>query len=589
MRIPTLTLSKRPDALPAKEKKARGEKKQKTVKRKKLLPSRARFALLVGDEGAILVHIENHCVTQRYFAPECSDEYLKDFEQLLAKHPKAPMKVFLDTLDQHYVQQTLPPVSSFSTKKLMQKRLMREFPSVELKGAVMMPRQKNDKKEWNFMLVAAESLPAVQAWMEWVEKLPNICAGVYLFPLESEFVVKNLTQAQLFGRIDSPWAFVITHNKVSGFRQIVFQNGKMVFTRLSQSLSDNDPSVAAGMIEQEISSTIEYLRRMSLKDSSAVEAVIVAAADIVEKIDTQRLGVGRSHLLTPHSLAEVLGMAESTQPGDRFGDVVMLAAVCAAKKHVLTFLSPVLAKVQNLYKAMMGIRAAAALSALFLIYLTGAYGYDYWEITDSLSPIEQRRRSAQTALEEARQEAIKFTKDLDKLSDAVMLYDKLGEQTYTPMPFLKLLSGALGENILVSKVEWSVAATASARPGAPPLPPPVPPPGIPPEGAAPNLVQLPLGNKMVFGSIGLEFMDIGGDQEKLKKKSEALLVALKEAMPGYKFEYSSLQGVAKETDKVQIELGTGNALKKEISGKAELAFEGKVILTRAPVAPGGAP
>ena len=58
------------------------------------------------------------------------------------------------------------------------------------------------------------------------------------------------------------WKFLVTHNKVGGFRQVILRDGRAIFTRLTQPVGEVTPAVVAGNIEQEITSTIEYMNRL---------------------------------------------------------------------------------------------------------------------------------------------------------------------------------------------------------------------------------------------------------------------------------------------------------------------------------------
>ncbi len=99
-----------------------------------------------GDEGAILIYNQGKTVQSRQFGPDASQQGLNELSQSLAKDPRAPMMIVIDTMDQSYVQQTLPPVSSLSVNKLIKHRLARDFGANDIKGAILLGREKTGRK-----------------------------------------------------------------------------------------------------------------------------------------------------------------------------------------------------------------------------------------------------------------------------------------------------------------------------------------------------------------------------------------------------------------------------------------------------------
>ena len=71
-----------------------------------------RFVLFIGDEGTILLYMKKNVVLSRQFVPDTSEQHLEELRASIAADPQAPLSMVIDNLDQTYVQQTLPPVSS---------------------------------------------------------------------------------------------------------------------------------------------------------------------------------------------------------------------------------------------------------------------------------------------------------------------------------------------------------------------------------------------------------------------------------------------------------------------------------------------
>jgi hypothetical protein len=233
-------------------------------------------------------------------------------------------------MDQAYVQQILPPVSAFSIAKLVKRRLERDFPGDNIKGSIIVGRDKEGRKDWTVMLVALQQSAAVRGWTSVASDWPTRCAGLYLLPVEASGLMSRLQAAlaeQDKEAEQATWQFLVSYNKISGVRQVVFRDGKIVLTRLGQPAVDSKPETIAGTIEQEIVGTKEYLKRMAYQDKDSLSIIVIAAEDIRKCIDVVRLQATSTHLITPHEAAMALHLEGATQPTDRFGDALLGAAI----------------------------------------------------------------------------------------------------------------------------------------------------------------------------------------------------------------------------------------------------------------------
>ncbi len=162
----------------------------------KILPTaKSRFVFLIGDEGAILVYLENGAVVRRLFAASSTPENVLSFTELLKAHPGTPIYVMVDMMDQSYVRHALPPVTQMGLGKLVQRRLDRDFSKDDIKGALNLGREAEGRKDWNFLLIALSHSEVLKGWLNLVYELPNRFSGIYLVPVECELFIRSLDAA----------------------------------------------------------------------------------------------------------------------------------------------------------------------------------------------------------------------------------------------------------------------------------------------------------------------------------------------------------------------------------------------------------
>lgn len=426
---------------------------------------KAKFVLIIGDEGGILTYQQGDEVLRRMFAPTASYQDTAGFLECLAQDPKAPIYLLVDMMDQSYIQQSLPPVSSFSIDKLIKRRMERDFAAEDLKGALLIGREAQGRRDWKYLFVTLSHSPQLSGWVDMALELPNPFGGLYLLPVEAGIFMQQLheavtgekTQVKLKkGEIEpNRWLVLVAHNKVGGFRQIVLRNNKLIFARLAQPIGDSQPEVIAGSIEQEISVTIEYLKRLGYSDDQAMHLYVIAGQAIKQSIEPRNLQTGTLHLLTPHEVAEAIQYTKATEPTDNFADVILSVAFAKARKHLLRLDTPLSARVAKLYQTILAVRMGAALAGaaacISLVYLIIQIPLTKGKIAD----LEIESRKANQQLTEIMDLEKGLPDDLEKITDLVSIHKSLNNLGVTPLQtFASLQTIMSSANMLLKEVKW---------------------------------------------------------------------------------------------------------------------------------------
>lgn len=502
----------------------------------------AKFVLFIGDEGAILIYIKDNVVQNRQFVPDAGEQNLSELKNSLAADPKAPIMMVIDTLDQTYVQQTLPPVSSLSVSKLIKRRLERDFGANDIKGAIILGRETSGRKDWNFLMVGLEKSPQLTVWLDFISSQPNRFQGIYLVSAEAEIIVKDLRRA-IDGEDTGPgaqWTFFVSHNKVGGFRQVILKNGKLIFTRMAQPIGESTPEVIAGSIEQEMLSTIEYMRRLSFNPQDGLDIYIIASTAIKTAIDANKFEANQFRILTPYEVAQYLAIEGATQPTDQFGDVVLAAGIGCSRKHVLTLSTLSVQQFDQMYAILKAQRAAAALIGLGLLGYAGMTGFDMVTTYMETNDLETNRLAQQKALEQLQQEIKDSKLDVEKTNDVIDLYQQLLQEKLSPLPVIAALSNTLKPPVVVKGIEWTLDdKPAQSAPAAPPEP-----------GTQ--------GTPKMTAQITMEF-PMETNVEAFRNATKSLLNELKTVFKGYDVSYTHMPAGYSENEKMDMAFGNETA------------------------------
>lgn len=514
---------KRANAKPA----PRAKKPGSTSSKPEATNKRKYFCLMIGDEGGILIFMDGAKVVRRLFTPTPQPASTKAMLALMREYPDVPLTLLVDSLDQQYVRQSFPPVSSFSLPKLVKRRMDRDFLPEDIKGYLPLGRDKTGRKEWNFLLIALNRTPAIAEWIELLIELPNEFKGIYLTPTESILYVNTLNQLTATEGC-KPWQLLVTHNKVSGFRQVVVNEGKLVFTRVTQAMDDSIPAVISGNIEQEITNTIEYLRRLGFQDTMGLDIVVVAASDVNESLDLKRFKLGNAQALSPLDVADLLGFEQAALSADRFGDVVLAASFARQRRRVLRLSTPYMQSLRLLYQAKRGIKIGCSVISACILFLVLQNVVEIAQQQSSWQTIRDKRKALQPKLEVLTSSVSGLNKNLAFKSAVVTAYDAYIKDTHLPTEFVEALAKRLSTEERVLSMKWETPATAAtAAPGA--------------QTTGPHKI-----------TVEIEFRGVYQDIDALAKAEEKFLGDLTAAMPEYTITHNPFPWLSGDKKNMEI-------------------------------------
>lgn len=539
----------------AKKSKQPKQKKVKQVSASKLLkayqiPKINTFILSIGDEGIILTYLKNRQVEGRWFAASATEENFVIFSKAISTDNKARMLIVLDTMDQVYSQQTLPPVSKMSLAGLLKRRIKREFGDATLKGSYLLER--SDTKEWNFMIFAIEQQEEVAAWLNWAAEQPVCPLGIRILPLEITNLADTLykTRAKLAEETEltkeREWRFLVSYNKVSGFRQVIIRRGKMIFTRLSQPI-DGGEDVQAGIIEQEVSSTIEYLKRIGLSSHQDIHLNVIASQDIIDRIDPNKISVPSHEFFSPYSIGQKFSWNEVTQPDDRFGDVFLGVFCLVNKKSIAKLWTKPLEKFAKIYKISPILRISGILLVVGSIGYSVFSGYEWWENSDAIEQTRMQSNRLTNDLEKTKTTIDMPPEELDRALEMFDLYKNIKQNELTPRSFFIDLASAFAnmpKDMRIKTVEWNETSVAANNGYTPPL------------GQNPNGAPIPTGKPVkVSGILNIKInVPVGIKSEALAKRANGIIEKLQTYFKYYTITLKDIPGVNSTNDTLNINL-----------------------------------
>ena len=355
-----------------------------------MLSNKQNIVISLGDDGAILTRFIAGKLVKRAFA---SSAYSSEFTNFVKDYPKDSVYLLLDTVDQNYIFSNLPSsVNSKNQLKIVKRKLQNEFDQNDLNSYINLGKDDlGSKKDVRYVFISLRNASPLTEWLEVIYDLPNKFMGIYLVPIEATDLVLRLEKSQQVpssanSKIESKekWQVLITHNRVGGFRQIVFKNGKIIFTRISQNTGLQSPDAVGINITQEASNTLEYIRRIGFTDQP-LSVYIVAVKEAQQFIEIPGVNQKNVTFFSPLELAQKFALKEAALETDKFTDVILASNFINAKKKYLKISTAAAKKSENL--EILGTVCTVILYILFLLFpVLTALELD--EIIDNSSQLE---------------------------------------------------------------------------------------------------------------------------------------------------------------------------------------------------------
>jgi hypothetical protein len=290
-----------------------------------------KITISLGDDGAIVSSFVGDALDKRIFVTSTAST---DFIEFLKANEDAPIYLLLDIIDQNYIFSNLPIVGKKSIKKIIKRKIKTEFDENDINSYLFLGKDTvSTKKSLKYLFVSIRNSPPFKDWLDVIVKLPNKFEGIYLIPVEAEKFIESIRHSLHSSKRQSPdeWEIFISYNRVGGFRQIVLKNGRLIFTRISQSISLQTPDSVGKNISQEGANTIEYIRRIGYFDQS-ISVYVICAKEAAVFIDIAGIRPKDIFIFSPFELAKKLNLEYSAQEGDKYGDIIFAAHFLKAQK-----------------------------------------------------------------------------------------------------------------------------------------------------------------------------------------------------------------------------------------------------------------
>lgn len=369
------------------------------------------------------------------------------FSEYLAKNNDTNIYLIVDAVEEDYRVESLPHTTGGARREIVDRKLNQFNRNSVYRAAHYINRATDKRKDDNFLFVALSNSDFLQSWMDVIQASHAPLVGVYLLPMLSQVVVRQM-------KLMSPH-ILLCERLSSGLRQTYLHNGRLRLSRLVP-MKDVKQNQLAYFYLVEIDKTRLYLMSQRLiAGETPLQMVIPAsdgAYDDIAKNISQEQGL-ECKAMNILAYAKNVGIAdELVKKHPEFLHMQLLA-----NGNVPDNLAPVtFSKVHSLNNIRRKINIATGAVATIGVILAAYYAWQGNQQKDQLQFITAQTQHQTQQYEEVSKNFPTTPIPSTELKIAADLAQIIKKNDQSPRQLMQILSSAfeVSPEISLSRIRW---------------------------------------------------------------------------------------------------------------------------------------
>lgn len=369
------------------------------------------------------------------------------FSEFLAQHVDINVYLIADAVEEDYRLESLPHTTGGARHEIVERKLNQFNRNSLYRAAHFINRASDKRKDDQFLFVALSNADFLQGWMDAIQANQAPLVGVYLLPMISQVVVRQM-------KLMAPH-ILLCERLSSGLRQTYLHNGRLRMSRLVP-MKDVKPNQLAYFYLVEIDKTRLYLLSQRLIAGETPLQMVLPAVDgthndIAKSISQdQGLECKAVDLLAYAKNVNIAADLVKVHPE-------LLHMQLLANGNVPDNLAPVtLSKVHSLNNVRRKINIATASIATLGVILAMYYGWQGSQQKNQLQSIAAQTLQQQQQYEEVAKNFPTTPIASTELKIAAELAQTIKNNDQTPRQLMQVLSQAFeaSPEIGLNRLRW---------------------------------------------------------------------------------------------------------------------------------------
>jgi hypothetical protein len=369
------------------------------------------------------------------------------FSEFLAQHKDIDIYLIADAIEEDYRLESLPHTTGGARREIVERKLNQFNRNSLYRAAHFIKRASDKRKDDQFLFVALSNADFLQGWMDAIQANQAPLVGVYLLPMISQVVVRQM-------KLMAPH-ILLCERLSSGLRQTYLHNGRLRMSRLVP-MKDVKPNQLAYFYLVEIDKTRLYLLSQRLITGETPLQMVLPTVDgthddIAKSISQEQgLECKAVDLLAYAKNINIAADLVKTHPA-------LLHMQLLANGNVPDNLAPVvLSKVHSLNNVRRKINIATASIATLGVVLAAYYGWQGSQQKNQLQSIAAQTLQQQQQYEEVAKNFPTTPIASTELKIAAELAQTIKNNDQTPRQLMQVLSQAFeaSPEIGLNRLRW---------------------------------------------------------------------------------------------------------------------------------------
>jgi hypothetical protein len=369
------------------------------------------------------------------------------FSEFLAQYKDINIYLIADAVEEDYRLESLPHTTGGARREIVERKLNQFNRNSLYRAAHFINRASDKRKDDNFLFIALSNADFLQGWMDVIQANHAPLVGVYLLPMLSQVVVRQM-------KLMAPH-ILLCERLSSGLRQTYLHNGRLRMSRLVP-IKDIKSNQLAYFYLVEIDKTRLYLLSQRLIAGETPLQMVLPAVDgthdeIAKSISQdQGLECKAVDLLAYAKNVNITAELVKAHPE-------LLHMQLLANGNVPDNLAPItLSKIHNLNNVRRRINIATASIATLGVILATFYGWQGSQQKEQLRLITAQTLQQQQKYEEVAKNFPTTPIASTELKIAAELAQIIKKNDQTPRQLMLVLSQAFENSpeISLNRLRW---------------------------------------------------------------------------------------------------------------------------------------
>ena len=378
------------------------------------------------------------------------------FATFLSQYKTTPVYLMADAVEEDYRLESIPHATGAARNELITRKLNQFYRGLEYRTAHFVNRETDKRKDDKFLFVALNNADFLQAWVNLIQEAKVQLAGIYLLPMLSQVIVKQL-------KLMAPH-ILLCEKLSSGLRQTYLHNGRLRMSRLVPNVPTEESQLAYFYLVETEKTRLYLMSQRFITRETPLNLVLASLDGTTEHISR---GISQEQNLecTDVNLSQITKSLNLNSSLIEQMPELLHMHLLASGQAVDNLAPEALTKEYDLGKLKRNIKLAALGIGVLGLATAGGILMQGMSYQSSLKEATQDTQMQQRRYDEAAKNFPVTTISADDLKVAVELDKTIATYPKSPRRTMQVVSQALEQvpEIQLDRLRWALTSDMSIK------------------------------------------------------------------------------------------------------------------------------